>query len=463
MKRTSALLIALCIQCLTSHSPLQAAGPPNIVLILTDDHGWSQLSALMDPRLPESMSDYLETPNMNRIMEEGMRFTSGYSPAPLCTPTRRSILCGTTAARSGSEFKSAWVPAEHLTIPKALQRANADYRCAHFGKWGEQMISTPEECGYHASDGMTGNGTGGMPNTLGVKGSHGDGPPHFIDNEDPKRTLSMTDSAISFMRKQAGAEKPFYVQASYYAQHLSVVCTEEALAKYKAKGVPDRGYPHAWAAMLEELDRGVGRILDTLDELGLADNTYVFFTADNGGRGTVPGGNANSLPTNYPLTGAKHSLYEGGIRVPFMVRGPGVEAGSVSSVPVAGYDFLPTFFDLAGGASPLGEEIDGASFKTALLNPKTKNIERPNDALIFHRPGKLESAIREGRHKLFIKWTPQGEIAASELYLVERNPAEEGNDLAAKNAEKVDVLQKKLLTYLESVDAEKPKPKKKKK
>jgi arylsulfatase A-like enzyme len=293
-------------------SSVYAEKPPNIILILTDDHGWSQLSQPMDPRVSESRSEYLETPNMNRIMNEGIRFTSGYSPAPLCTPTRRSILCGTTTARSGTEFRSPWVPADHMTIPKALNRANPDYRCAHFGKWGEQMISTPEECGYHTSDGMTGNGTGGMPNTLGVKGSHDDGPPHFIDNKDAKRTPSMTDRAIAFIREQAEADKPFYVQASYYAQHLSVVCTEKVLAKYKAKGVPDRGYPQAWAAMMEELDKGVGRLLDTLDELQIADNTYVVFTADNGGRGTVPGGDTNRLPTNFPLTGAKHSLYEGG-------------------------------------------------------------------------------------------------------------------------------------------------------
>ena len=119
-----------------------AESPPNIVLILTDDQGWSQVSEPMDPRIPESCSAYLETPSMTRLAREGMRLTSGYCPAPLCTPTRRSILCGTSAARSGTEFKSRWVPAEHMTIPTALKRANPDYRCAHFGKWGEEMIST---------------------------------------------------------------------------------------------------------------------------------------------------------------------------------------------------------------------------------------------------------------------------------------------------------------------------------
>lgn len=451
------LLVALVLAAFLTGTT-NAAKPPNILLILTDDHGWSQLSERMDPRLPASRSAYLETPNMNRIMDGGMRFTSGYSPAPLCTPTRRSILCGTSAARSGTEFPSPWVPAEHLTIPKALKRANADYRCAHFGKWGERMISTPEECGYDASDGMTGNGTGGMPNTLGVKGGHEKGPPHFIDNEDPKRSPSLTASAVGFMRQQAKAGKPFYVQASYYAQHLSVVCTEETLAKYAAKGTPDRGYPPAWAAMMEELDRAVGRLLDTLDELDIADETYVFFTTDNGGRGTVPGGDTGRPATNHPLTGAKHSLYEGGIRVPFMARGPGIKAGSVSHVPVVGYDFLPTFFDLAGGTGSLGVEVDGGSFKRVLLNPETESVERPVDALIFHRPRRLESAIRQGRHKLFVKWTAQGGIKAAELYEVDPNPTEEGHDMAGGNPGKVAALKRQLLRYLESVQAEKPRP-----
>ena len=119
------------------------ADSPNIILILTDDQGWSQVSTPMDPRVPQSRSTYLETPNMSRLAREGMRFTSGYSPAPLCTPTRRSILCGTSAARSGTEFKSPWVPAQHLTIPRVLKQANPNYQCAHFGKWGENMISTP--------------------------------------------------------------------------------------------------------------------------------------------------------------------------------------------------------------------------------------------------------------------------------------------------------------------------------
>lgn len=458
---TRLLLPLFLLALLTASSSV--AKSPNIVLILTDDHGWSQLSEYMDPKVGDSKSEYLETPNIDRLIKQGMRFSSGYSPAPLCTPTRRSILCGTSAARSGTEFKSSWVPADHLTMPRALKAADPDYRCAHFGKWGEQMISTPEQCGYDVSDGETGNNTGGMPRTLGVKGSHEDGPPHFIDNKDPKRTRSMTDRSIAFIKEQSKAGNPFYVQASYYAQHLSVVCSEETLEKYEKKGTPDRGYPPAWAAMLEELDRGIGRILGALDEQGIAGETYVAFTADNGGRGTVPGGDVNRLATNAPLTGAKHSLFEGGIRVPFIVRGPGVKAGSVSRVPVVGYDFLPTFFELAGGKDLDDSELDGKSFVPALRDPGLKRLADKPRALYFHRPKRLESVIRVGFHKLRIAWQANGKIRERELYNVAGKVTEEGNNIIQKKPELAASMERRLLAYLESVNAEKAQPNTKRK
>lgn len=450
----STVLLAVAAICLSALSAVSAENSPNIVLILTDDQGWSQVSEPMDPRIPESRSTYLETPNMARLAREGMRLTSGYSPAPLCTPTRRSIVCGTSAARSGTEFKSRWVPADHMTIPKALKRANPDYRCAHFGKWGEEMISTPEECGYDASDGMTGNVTGGMPRSLGVaSGRHEGGPPHFIDDEDPKRTRTVTQRAVAFMREATGTKRPFYVQVSYYAVHLSVVCRQETLDKYRQKGQPDRGYSQAWAAMMEEMDAGVGSLLTALEELAIADNTYVFFTADNGGRGTVPGG-ADS-PTNTPLTGAKHSLYEGGIRVPFLARGPGITPGSVCHTPVVGYDFLPTFYDLAGGKGPLTDEIDGVSFRALLTDPGAVLIDRPRNTLFFHRPRRRFSAVRQTTHKLMLFWAPDGSVHHRELYQVDPDPREEGRNIAETEPARADELEALLVAYLKSVDAEK--------
>ena len=165
-----------------------------------------------------------------------------------------------------------------MTIPRALKQANANYQCAHFGKWGERMISTPEQCGYDLSDGMTGNVTGGM--------AAKEREYHLVD--DPKRTGTVSSRAIQFMAKQSKANKPFYVQVSYYAVHLRVELLKESLKKYNKKGTPDRGYTPAWAGMLEELDRGIGSILSAVDALGIGENTYVVFMADSGGRGNDP-------------------------------------------------------------------------------------------------------------------------------------------------------------------------------
>ena len=431
-----------CILILLACQSAQAKSP-NLLLILTDDQGWSQVSHQAHPGIPASKSNYLETPNMSRIAREGMMFTRGYSPAPLCTPTRRSILCGASAARSGTEFASNYVPADHLTIPRALKRADPNYMAAHFGKWGEKMISTPEECGYDVSDGMTGNVTGGMADKL---------KPYHL-TRDPKRTESVTDRAIEFIRRQAESGNPFYAQVSYYATHLRVELNEDTLKKYQSKGEPDRAYTPGFAGMLEELDTAVGRMLDTLDELGLAGETYVVFTTDNGGRGVVPGGNKKSLPPNHPLKGAKHSLDEGGIRVPFYVRGPGIEPKTVNHTPVAGYDLLPTFYELAGGSKPLPAEVDGGSLVAILHGSAERGIQRGMDGLVFHRPKRLSSVLIRDEFKLMLKWDRAGQVSGAALYNTLADPTEQRN-LAAGLSNKTEELKSSLLGFLESVNAE---------
>jgi arylsulfatase A len=432
---------------------------PNILFILTDDQAWGQVSKPMHPDIPSSGSTYLETPNIDRLGDSGIRFYSGYAPAPLCTPTRRSILTGTSVARSGSEFRSPYVPAEHLTIPFALRLANPDYLCAHFGKWGgTDMISSPEECGFDISDGMTGNNEGGMPSSLGGFRDHRSAPPHFIDNEDPKRTFSVTDSAIKFMQRATTAGKPFFVQVSYYAVHLSIVAREASLQKYVQKGSPDRGYPPAFAAMLDDMDEGVGRLLNALNVLGIADNTYIVLMSDNGGQeDPMPGINPDLPRLNHPLSGAKQSLLEGGIRVPFIVSGPGIDAGGYCAVPVSGYDLLPTFYELAGGKTSLPGKIDGGSIVPLLKNPVHGHVARPTDGLIFHRPGFLSSAIRQGPYKLFITWNASGEIESRNLYNLDINVVEnEQTDISHLEEALANSLQKTLMDHLHEVNAETP-------
>ena len=431
----------------------RSENPPNILFILTDDQGWSQLSAPMDPDVPGAYSEYLETPNMTRLAEEGMRFASGYAPAPICTPTRRSILAGTTTARSGTRFASDFVPHRHLTIPMVLKQAHPDYVTAHFGKWGRDMISSPEQSGYDFSDGMTENDDREFT----------EGWEEYRWNDDPKQTASLTRRAIDFVREQATFGRPFFLQVSYYAVHLRVQLLSETLEKYRAKGIPDRAYTQPWAGMLEELDAGIGNLLRALDEAGIADNTYVFLMSDNGGRGMIPDDDAmpggdgprGESPTNYPLAGAKGTLGEGGIRVPFLVRGPGVPAGTVSREPVAGYDLLPTFYELAGGRLELPAEVDGVSLGPLLDDVDATAFSRPFGALVFHYPLDNRSAIRSGNYKLTVDWNSDGSVASRILIDLGKDIAAK-NDISRAHPGEADELEKKLLAYLEQVDAEKP-------
>jgi arylsulfatase A-like enzyme len=310
------------------------------------------------------------------------------------------------------------------------------------------MISTPEECGYDASDGETGNVTGGMEGK--------DETVHIV--EDPKRTGTLSERAVQFIRSQTQAGNPFYLQVSYYAAHLRVEALASSIEKYEKKGIPDRAYTTAWAGMLGELDTGVGRVLDTLDELGITGNTYVVFMADNGGRGDIPGGDQSRKPTNFPLTGAKHSLYEGGVRVPFMVRGPGIKPGSVCHTPVTGYDLMPTFYDLAGGKAPLPDEVDGTSIRPLLNDPAKGKLARSQNAIFFHRPNKGFSTVRQGDYKLMLNWNNDGSIKSRELYKLDPNPREATYNIAQANPEKVAQLERILLAHLDRVNAEKPTP-----
>jgi len=418
----------------------------------------------------------VETPAMNRIAREGMVFSSGYCPAPICTPTRRSVLVGATTARCGTEFDSSlrpegeYIPHEHLTIPNALKQADASYMAAHFGKWGELMISTPEQCGYDVSDGMTGNIDGGRGRGRFPFARNEDGD-FFHFEDDPKRTPSVTDRAIDFMKSAERADRPFYLQVSYYAVHtIRIELMEKTLEKYNQKGIPDRCYTQAWAGMLEELDQGVGRLLDAIDELNTGENTYVFFTSDNGcpadrsRDGTVRNPVGGPLYNNHPLRRGKQELWEGGIRVPFMVRGPGVPQGAYCHEPVAGYDLLPTFYDLAGGEKALPDEVDGVSLRPLLDNDPATVFTRPFGALIFHRPnarsGPNASAIRQGNHKLYVAWKEGGGVDASGIasrFLVDLSQdIGEENNLIRQNPELASQLEKKLLDYLKAVNAEIP-------
>lgn len=433
----------------------RAASAPNFIFILADDLGWTSLSQRMDERRPDSRSDYHETPALERLASRGMRFSQGYAPDALCCPTRRSIQFGQTPTRQGDErFPQIYGPgqAARLTIPRMLKSVDARYRTAHYGKWDLRSGLFPEDLGYDESDGNTGNRHGDVSSDNATKWSA-----HYLNN-DPKRISTLTERALSFLRRNQAAGTPFFLQLSHYATHVDIQTRANTFEKYSAK---TPGLIHsnpAWAGMLENLDAGIGQVLDEVERLGLAGNTYIIFMADNGAAEFIPPvSNKLAHPSvfsspsrNTPLRGGKWVLYEGGIRVPFIVSGPGVKPGAQCDVPVVGWDLLPTLADLAGYKGPMPSDLDGASFR-GLLASGQGAVARPQEPLIFHRyaSGYPHSVIRVGDEKLVKIW----KTGALELYDL-RTDLGERTDLAAQRPERVKVLHEQLMAYLRRVDAE---------
>ena len=427
---------------------------PNFVLIYIDDLGWAETSVEMIEGREDTRSDFNRTPNLERLAREGMVLSSCYSPSALCAPSRNSLLHGMTPSRlrytvlSAVEARKQYLG--QITIPQALKKANSDYQTAHFGKWHNESIK-PTEAGYDVTDGPNGNGPGDFDD---------DGKTHLPEN-DPKRIFSLTDKSIKFMKEQVAAERPFYLQLSHYANHIWHDSLKKTREKYKKlpkgkkyekkDGLPDEEIPiamynHGWiinyAAMLDDVDRAFGTLLDAIDELGIDEETYVIFTSDNGG----------GFRGNAPLKAGKGSLYEGGIRMPSFVRGPGVKGGSYCKVPVVQWDFLQTFYDLAGGSVPLPEDLDGGSLRDVFEKGDRGRVKRNTKDLIFHFPwhtGVAESVIRSGKYKLR-KDLDSLEI---ELFDLDKDLGEKDN-LAPDMPDLVRKLDKKRARYLESVNAE---------
>ncbi len=418
---------------------------PNFILILTDDQSWVGTSYLTDPDDPRSKSDYYQTPNMAKLAEMGMRFTDGYSPAPYCCPTRKSITIGQTPAKHEYQRDRVnWMInyRKQLSIPQMLKKANPDYITAHFGKWDARYDQvTPEEMGYDVSDGLTGNNTGG--------GKNGIEWPAAL--EDPKLIFSLTERAGKFMEDQVADGKPFYLQVSHYAVHLGITYTQGSLDKYKALSPGEKHFIPEFAAMTDDLDTGIGILMDKVAELGLLENTYIIFMSDNGGRTAQPIGGEQTVPRNFPLRHGKGSMYEGGIRVPFVVIGPGVKENSYSRVPVTGLDILPTLADLAGYQEDLPEVLDGGSMRSVIHNGGKGEVVRNRPFMVFHHAvaRRPQSAIREGNFKLVKTWE-QDKLELFDLSV----DVSEAHNLAEEMPEKTKELEKKLVNFLEEVDAE---------
>ena len=274
---------------------------PNFILILSDDQGWNGTSVQMMDDVPQSKSDYHETPNLERLANRGMRFSSAYASAPVCSPSRYSIQFGQTPARL--KMIRVGMNTNHInhqasnTIPKLLKEINKNYKSAHFGKWGIDVH--PSVLGYDESDGITGNRDG----VFNLKSNR----KQWQNNvdEDPKKIFSTTDRAIDFLERQAISKQPFFMQVSHYAVHSDIMMRQKTIDKYMEK--PRGKYQkHAgFAAMTEDLDHGVGLLLDRLKALGLDKNTYVIYTSDNGAVPVMPPKPKYNRGSNFPLSRGK--------------------------------------------------------------------------------------------------------------------------------------------------------------
>jgi len=432
-------------------------GKLNVVFILIDDLGWPDLGCYGHR--------FHETPHIDRLAKEGMRFTDAYAAAPVCSPTRASILAGQYPARLGiTDFipghqrpwarldvpvnRQQYLPTETVTIPEAL--APAGYVAGAFGKWhlgGRDFF--PDRQGFDS-----------MLVSVGRHFKFRTTPP--IEHEDGDYLAEvLTDHAEAFL--DTHADRPFLLYLSHYAVHIPLEAREALIAKYANKTPPARpsgGVNHpVYAAMVEHVDRSVGRILEKLRQLGLEDRTVVFLASDNGGLRKRFDGQGPVVSTNAPLRDEKGTLYEGGIRVPLIVRWPRVvQGGSVCRVPVSSVDFYPTILEMAGVSGDDKHVLDGVSL-VPLLEASSLSESRAfdRDALFWHYPhyhhSTPASAIRQGNWKL-IEFYEDGRL---ELYNLGNDLAEQRN-LADEMPEKAAALREKLAAWRTSVGAAMPQP-----
>ena len=420
-----------------SQLPAAAAPKPNFIFFLIDDLGRNDLGCYG--------SKFYRTPNLDRMAAEGMKFSDAYAACPVCSPTRASIMTGKyparlhltdwlpgrgdlPAQRLARPIINQQLPLAEVTIAEKLKAAG--YVTAHVGKWhlgGEGF--EPQKQGFDIN--IAGDHTGTPMSYFAPFGGKGkDGKARAMTGlEKATDGEYLTDRLTTEAEKiiAANKDKPFFLYFAHYAVHTPLRAKADIIAKYpQVTGKAGQQTNAIYAAMIESMDESIGRILKQLDDLKLADNTYVFFTSDNGGLATREGVSTPAT-INSPLREGKGYLYEGGIRVPLLVRGPGIKAGSTATNAMSSVDYFPTILGLAGLSAPKPEDnVDGVTL-SPLLTGGT-NAPRP---LFWHYPhysnqgGKPGGAIREGDFKL-IEFYETGRVELFDLKSGEnRNLAED--------------------------------------
>lgn len=390
------------------------AKAPNIVFILADDQSWIGTSVPMIPGKDFSKSKQFQTPNIERLAAQGMTFSQAYAAHCKCECSRAAIQMGRTTTSLNAPDKGSrnWSAPVSDSLVNTLKRANPAYRAAHLGKW--QWFHTPQSMGYDVSDGITMNEDGDSR-----------------DPEDPKLSFSITRRANAFMETQVKEGHPFYLQLSYYAVHNQPQALASTLKKYEGQG-GGRGDRAVMAAMTEDFDTCIGVVLKKLDDLHIADNTLIIYMSDNGGRTEV-------------LAGGKGNLGEGGLRVPLIVRAPGMKGGAYSNDPVISYDIFATVLDFAAPGFALPKGTEGGSWKPVLSGSAGK-VKRPIDRFVFHQAVEVDhpqSAIRKGDFKLLYYWDTREAM----LFDLAKDLSEEHN-LAKEKPEVAAQLQKELKDHI---------------
>jgi len=427
----------------------QSSRKPNFVFILIDDMGWTDPACFG--------SDFHETPNIDRLATGGMKFTNAYAACPVCSPTRASIMTGKYPARlkltnfiAGrrqlqnarvlpADFK-LFVELDEVTIAEALKPSG--YATGHLGKWHLGGVEHfPERQGFDVSVVTAGRHFGSLVQNL---------PPQKLP-DDTYLAEFLTDRAVKFIEENK--DRPFFLYLCHFAVHIPLEAREKLIAKYeaKAKAHPDTRHNNpTYAAMVEHVDQSVGRVMETLQRLKIADNTVVVFFSDNGGLSVKEGPKTPST-TNWPLRAGKGYLYEGGIRVPLIVSWPqGIKPGSVCDAPVSSVDFYPTILQLARTKGDPKHVPDGESLVPLLK--QTGTVRR--DALYWHYPhfsnqgGMPGAAVRQGDWKLIRFY----ESDRMELYNLKEDPGEK-IDRAGRARGKVAEMRGILDRWLREVDA----------
>ena len=395
------------------------AKAPNILFILADDQSWSGTSVRMKADEPRSGSTVFKTPNLEKLADQGMTFSQAYAAHCKCECSRAAIQMGrtTTTLNAPDKMSRNWSAPVTDSLVNTLKRAHGSYKAAHFGKW--QWFHTPESMGYDVSDGITMNEDG-----------------ETTDPEDPKRSFGITRRAKAFMDVQVKSGHPFYLQLSYYAVHQSPQALASTLKKYEGlAGGGGRGDLALMAAMTEDFDSCIGEVLKKLDELGIADDTIVIYSSDNGGRTEI-------------LNGGKGDLGEGGIREPLIVRGPGIKSGTRCDTPVISYDLMATALDFAKPGFVLPKGVEGGSWRPLLLSGGKEPVKRPIDRFVWHEAVEVahpQSAIRRGDYKLLYFWdTKEG------LLLDLKNDLGETRDAAKQKPEVAVQLETELKAHVKA-------------